>query len=246
MVVENINFPNGRTARMVRVSAETPPGVVLSSLGVKSPHALVILSGGADKMNPERMASVSPLLENGLVPLVVRGRMAILDGGTNSGVMALVGEAVARYGVTVPLIGVCPAGKVSWPSHHNPHAEAELEPYHTHFVLVVPGHEFGEESEYLYAIAEFLGRDVPSIALVINGGRVTLQETWWNAMQGREIVVLKGSGRAADRIAQAWEAGEADDPLIADILRGERITLFDIKKGPEALGNLIQERLWRV
>ncbi|HEY77186.1 MAG TPA: hypothetical protein G4O00_13600 [Thermoflexia bacterium] len=240
---EMIQFPNGWSARLIRVSSETSIPCLLAALDPESFRALVVLSGGAGGMSHEEMKSVRPLLVDGLAQLATQERIAILDGGTNSGVMALLGEGVAHHGLTAPVIGVCPAAAVTWPGNPNPRAVAELEPHHSHFVLT-PGERFGAETKFLYALADALGERVPSLTLVVNGGRVTLEEVLHSAHQGRPIVVLKGSGRAADVIATAWEKGESDDPLVDEILRWGDIALFDVGKGPENLKTFIRRKLW--
>lgn len=53
--------------------------------------------------------------------------------------------------------------------------------------------------------------------LVINGGEVTLGDVWHSLRRGTPIVVLRGTGRAADRIADA-RTGLAD-PSIAFVAR---------------------------
>lgn len=241
--VETIRFPNGRTARLVRASPQTPPDVLLTALDLGAPRALIILCGGAGEMREQEIEAVRPLLVEGLARLAAHEQMAILDGGTNSGVMAMIGEGAARYHLTAPLIGVCPAAKVSWPGNPNPLAQAELEPHHSHFVLT-PGTRFGAESKYLYALAEALGARMPSLALLVNGGRIALREARLNGRQRRPLVVFKGSGRAADLIAGAWETGNREDPLVADIIRRGHLVIFDIREGPERLTQLIRHTLW--
>jgi len=243
-VDEIIRFVNGRTAHVVRASHDTDVHEILSALSLGSPKALVVISGGAGGMSEDEINCVRPLFVDGLARLAAQERIAILDGGTSAGVMVLTGEGAARYGLTAPLIGVCPAAKVSWPGHPNPEAEAELEPHHSHFVFL-EGPEFGTESGTIYAMADALGAQMPSVALVVNGGPIVYDEVLRNAKQGRELIVLKGSGRAADVIAAAWETSQFDDPRIAETVRRGKIVLFDVAEGPERLSCLIRQRLWR-
>lgn len=242
--VETIHFPNGRTARLVRAAPQTPPEALLAALDLGAPRALVVLCGGARGMSRQEIEAVRPLIVDGLARLAAQERVAILDGGTNSGVMALIGAGAARYGLTAPLIGVCPAAKVSWPGNPNPRAEAELEPHHSHFVLT-PGTEFGAETRYLYALAQALGARVPSVALLVNGGQIARWEALFNVWQHRPLVIFRGSGRAADVVARAWDTGKSRDPVVTEIVRHGHLALFDVGKGPESLIQLIQNTLWR-
>jgi hypothetical protein len=53
----------------------------------------------------------------------------------------------------------------------------------------------------MYEIFERLSEGRPSVALVANGGAVTLAEVDRNITANRSIVLIAGSGRAADALA---------------------------------------------
>lgn len=242
IVVETIAFSNGHIASAVHAPENANATAILSALDLGSPRALVVITGGAGEMSEDEINRVRPLLVSGLARLTGEEHIAILDGGTNAGVMALIGEGVAAHRLTASLIGVCPAATVSWPGNPNPNAETQLEPNHSHFVLT-GGEEFGTESETIYAIAEALSKQMPSVALVVNGGPIVYDETLKNAEQGRVTIVFKGSGRAADVIAAAWEGAQTDDPRVAEIVERGQIVLLDVAEGPEKLVSLIRQIL---
>jgi len=238
-----IQFPGGSTAHIVNAQDDVGVDTLLSALAIEIPQALVVITGGAGGMGEEETESLRPLFVDGLAYLASQNRIAILDGGTDSGVMKLMGEGAAKYDLPGPLIGVCPATKVTWPEHTNPEAVTRLEPHHSHFVLTA-GKEFGTESEMIYAIADTLAEQIPSVALMVNGGPITYDEALRNVEQGREIIVLKGSGRAADAIADAKESQRPiDDRRVATIVRRGKITLFEVESEPEALVELLQKKL---
>ncbi len=243
IAVKTIQFPNGNAARAVHVRDEVDSDTLLSAIAVDLPRALIVITGGAGGMSEEEIERMRPLFVDGLAYLASQKHIAILDGGTDSGVMRLAGEGAARYYLTAPLIGVCPAAQVTWPGHSNPEAVTSLEPHHSHFVLTA-GKEFGTESETIYAIADALDKQIPSVALLVNGGAITYDEARRNAEQDREIIVLKGSGRAADAIAAAIESGRpAKDRRVAEIVRRATITLFNVEAGSEAFVELLQRKL---
>jgi hypothetical protein len=244
LLVDTLRFPGGRQARAVRIFDHAEAAAILSALSLGSPQALVVISGGAGGMSQDEIRRVRPLFVDGLVRLAAQEHIAIFDGGTQAGVMALTGEGAARYGLTAPLIGVCPAAKVTWPSNPNPKAEVELEPNHSHFVLT-EGEEFGSESETIYLMVETLGRQIPSLALIVNGGPIVYKEALTNVAQGREMIVFKGSGRAADVIAKAWEKRRNNNPWVAEVVQRGKVVLFDVAEGPERLATLIRQGLWR-
>ncbi len=130
-MVETICFPNGRIARPVWASPEALPDILLAALDVGSPRALVVVCGGAGGMSAQEIEAVRPLMVDGLARLAAREQIAVLDGGTESGVMALIGEGTTRHDLSAPPVGICPAAKVSWPGNPNPQAEAELKPHYS-------------------------------------------------------------------------------------------------------------------
>jgi hypothetical protein len=206
-------------------------------------QALVIAVGGAAHFSASQQGRLQSLLADGLVRVARDQRIATMDGGTDVGLPCLLGLGVERHGLGAPYIGVCPFGAVHLPESP-PNGKPDLEPHHSHFVLT-PGFEFGDETELYYALVSHIAERVPSLALVINGGDLSLTEVLHNATQGRPIIVCKGSGRAADRIAQAVEDGSPVDPQIARIVERADLVLFDVNGRPEELGALISETLWR-
>ena len=163
------------------------------------------------------------------------------DGGTQSGVMQLMGEALAQSGYQVAHIGVLPAyadtGQVGV------QAEDIMEPHHSAFVLV-DGYMWGDEVETMYRLGGYLSATVPSVTLLINGGAIAMHEIEWNVRQQREVIVIAGSGRLADEIATAIQNPLANvRDRIATIVRDGRLTIFDVDSPPEALGRLLEQRL---
>jgi hypothetical protein len=73
-----------------------------------------------------------------------------MDGGTASGVMAVLGQAVAASDASAPYLGVAPAGKVTFEGdeHHRSAGTTKLEPNHTNFILA-NSDEWGGETSLL-------------------------------------------------------------------------------------------------
>ena len=118
----------------------------------------------------------------------------IISGGTDAGVFALLGDVVADLGFTGPVIGVVPAGKIDGPDG------AALEPHHTDIVMV-PGDEWGDETSTMLALCRKLDRRGPVLALIAGGGEQTMIEVEGHLADHRSVVVLRGSGRAADQLS---------------------------------------------
>ena len=193
-------------------------------------------------MSAETMTSLRGVFAQGIAPVVLANAGRVMDGGTQAGVSQMAGEAFA-FGSAGALIGVCPAALIAWPGRPPaPHRYA-LEPHHTHFVLT-PGQRWGDETPYLFALADALTTQAPSLALLVNGGAIAHQEVLENIKQGREIIVVRGSGRLADQIADLCLGRQAPaDGEMAVIVREGRITIFDLAEGPTRLARLLQQKL---
>ena len=153
-----------------------------------------------------------------LVPVVERHDAAIVDGGTDAGVMRMAGLARRACSARFPLLGVAAEGTVRLQGRTPAGADgADLEPHHTG-VIVVPGTAWGDESPWIAEVARELAGDEPSATMVINGGTITLQDIE-NSLAGRRpVLVVAGTGRTADAIAAAVAgAGPADDPRLTAI-----------------------------
>ena len=232
-------FANGHQALTVRTNGRIDPAAIVDSLNLPPCSRLLLISGGAGNMSEEMMAHLSDLFAV-VGQVVAKYNATVIDGGTQSGVMQLMGEALAKTGKTVTHIGVLPAYAEAGPKLQ---AEDILEPHHTNFVLV-EGYMWGDEVETMYKLAGFFSARVPSVTLLINGGAIALHEIEWNMRQGREVIVLAGSGRLADEIAEAARNPEGNvRDRLATIVREGHITVFDITSAPEELGRLLEQRL---
>ena len=133
---------------------------------------------------------------------------ALLCGGTDVGVMSAIGKSRGRNGYQFSLVGIAPEGIVTWPEGPRnsglflPGNEREqLEPHHSHFILV-PGNEFGDETKWIVRAATMIaaGRN-KSVTILANGGKVSQRDVEEGLGVNRPLIVLAGTGRLADEIA---------------------------------------------
>ena len=121
--------------------------------------------------------------------------------------MRLVGKARAAAQATFPLVGVAAEGTVVIPGGVPAREDAyPLEPNHSHFVLV-PGSEWGDEVPWLGRVAEALAGSAPTATVLVNGGDVARRDVDASVQAGRAVVVVAGSGRAADELADEVRGG---------------------------------------
>jgi hypothetical protein len=157
----------------------------------------LLLVGGADFADcpPEVVDAIRRFLDR-LARVCDATGAAVVDGGTDSGVMRWFAEAREAVGGTFPLVGVAPAGAFRRSSRTG----ASIRPAAGHsIVLAVPGDRFGDEQVRLFEVVDRLGVSAPTI--VVNGGRLSLEEALLRLEGGHVVLTVEGSGRAADELA---------------------------------------------
>ena len=97
MEKNTISFENGKRAVVISAPRDESAKAILDSLEIASPRAVILLFGGAAGLDDSRKAALETLFAEGVVPVAAELGALIIDGGTQSGVMAMMGEAVAPY-----------------------------------------------------------------------------------------------------------------------------------------------------
>jgi hypothetical protein len=239
-----IQFSNGHSSHAVHVHKTTPPEIIADYLNIQQPIPAIFVTGGASNMSAEDIQMTEQLIET-LVLFVEEIGAVMIDGGTTSGVMQMIGKARAKHKLRFSLIGVCPMGKVSYPGHTNPDAEAHLEANHSHFVLI-DGDLWGDESEIILGLTRVLSGNgkAPGAGILINGGNISRQEVYLAATKDFKLpmLIVEGSGRVADEIATAFKTGRANQRIMQAILAGGDIQLVSTLDGPDALRGKLVER----
>lgn len=203
-------FSNGLIGNAIWVELTEELPHALRSLGLECPSPVLVLVGGADGLGDSEMASLRPVFVRVLAPLAEALGVSVVDGGTDAGVMRLMGAARAEVGAGFPLIGVAAADTVTLPNASSTSFDAApLEPHHTHFVLV-PGSSWGDEAPWLASVANALGYGAPSVTVLVDGGETTWEDATLSIEAGRPVIVVAGTGRAADAIASAVTSSEGE------------------------------------
>ncbi|MBL7258336.1 hypothetical protein [Paractinoplanes lichenicola] len=204
----------GAVAALVTGPDAVPAAI--ASLGVPAPRPVLAMVGGAGGMTDDVTSVLSAVFTDLVAPAIRTHQAVAVDGGTDAGVMRLLGESRAA-GFPFPLIGVAALGTVTYPGHAGTNPEAApLDPHHSHFVLA-PGDTWGDEVPYLAAVVSYLAADRPSVTVLANGGEIALTDAEHSLSQRRPVLILAGTGRAADKLAAAAAdpAGCRDERLVA-------------------------------
>ncbi|MBE2271069.1 MAG: hypothetical protein IAE80_22725 [Anaerolinea sp.] len=233
-----IHYPNDTTPTAVRCLRTADPDEVVRALNLPVPLPTIFISGGAGGMDTDSQAVTRSTIEDGLARFAHERKITLIDGGTSGGVMALIGLARHRRKYTFPLVGVAPDSVVYYPGHTPANRMADLDAFHSHFVLV-DGTDFGAESEMLVQLARSSsGRGAKKmLGFIVNGGEIVRKEIHHTAVTYPEIplLVLEGSGRFADELAAAKRAGGSTDQRVSEILEQDNVHLISIKAGADTL-----------
>ena len=219
---QSICFANNHQAFVVLPAADASPDGIVKALGISAPKAVILIIGGADSIDSKLMPKLTQLFGRGIARAALEAEAVIIDGGTQAGVMSLMGEGVAARGYKSTLIGVAPAGKVTYPGSAVTEG-ISLEPNHSHFVLV-EGSDWGNETTMLFSLLSHLTiRDeskVPAVAILTGGGNVSKEEVLRSVRQGLPLIIVEGSGGLADAIAAGYKLKDSyiEDPVLAEII----------------------------
>jgi hypothetical protein len=217
-----VYFPNDHSAQILTVPKETTPSDVLRTIGITPPKAVIVIAGGAGNMDKKQVRRLAPFFSLGIARAARNLNALIIDGGTQAGVMELMGKGVADQGNDVELMGIAPAGRVTFPGaqvRENAQDLAELDPNHSKFILV-NGDNWGDETALMYSLAQTLnqgkfdktgngtGREgkLPTGTILAGGriGGIAMKEVQATVRMGWPLVVMEGSGQLADEIASRY------------------------------------------
>jgi hypothetical protein len=234
-----INFKEGRTSTAILIESDHSVDEIISAFGLKTPSPCLFISGGAGNMSEEDIAKTREIMDKGVAKFASQHGITIVDGGTESGVMQMIGEARRNHGYSFPLIGVAPLGKVQYPGRRNLKSEAELDSNHSHFVLV-NSDEWGGESQAIVDLTRGIcgNKKEQALGILINGGKIAQQDIYLATATGNQkipILVLEGSGRFAEELATAFRTGHANQQILKAIIAGGDIKLLATGEGVETM-----------
>ncbi len=128
---------------------------------------------------------------------------AIVDGGTDSGVMAAIGQARNKGRHKFPLVGVAVESLVNWPGEPTDRSAGQdvfhwkrITPTLSSFLA-----DWGDESKSLADVGTAIAGDNPSVTILLNGGHIAKQDVAHSLVANRPVIVLSGTGRYADELA---------------------------------------------
>ncbi|WP_254721890.1 hypothetical protein [Kovacikia minuta] len=101
----DITFPNGNRACSILIDPSEDLSETLQQIGLQASFPVLVLVGGAGSMAEENLIHLQKLFKDGLAPLAEELGVSIIDGGTDAGIMQMMGQARAAIPAQFPLIG---------------------------------------------------------------------------------------------------------------------------------------------
>lgn len=212
--------PGPPNPKLIKLGSEHALATELGRAGLVGYAGVLVVAGGAAGLTGGAEDVARQVIEGVVVPVAVDQQLVIVDGGTDSGVMRIVGRAHGGRPDRPPLVGVAVRRLIRTPGPADISPDAEdVEPHHTHLVLV-PGQRWGDEVGWTSAVARTLSPAGRAVTVVLNGGAITLAEVQSSVAARRPVVAVAGSGRLADLLA-------ADFTIAGD--RPRQIDSFDVR-----------------
>ncbi len=245
-----IRFEEGHTATAIQVEQDTSADEITKALNLDVPAPCIFISGGAGAMSKEDIEKTRQIMDEGVARFAAENGIIIVDGGTESGVMQMIGEARRKHNYSFPLVGIAPHGKVQYPGHVNESNEAELDGNHSHFVLV-NSDEWGGESQTIINMTRAIcgNKQKHALGILINGGKIAQQDIYLATAKGDHkipVLVLEGSGRFAQELATAFRTGHAQQKILKAIIQGGDIKLLATGEGVDKMKEKLETHFSQV
>jgi hypothetical protein len=260
-----IDFPEHK-ATLLSAGSNTAAADLAGGLNLPDFPSLLVLMGSAGSLDEALLPQLTRLYNLGIIPAVTESKAVVIDGGTDSGVMRLMGQSFSSQNCGVALIGVAPGALVSYPGMQasaNPDLMA-LEPNHTHFILT-GGTQWGDETATFFnLVATLLERNkitpqpvkwpkkampesgkVKGIGLLIGGESVSRKEVLRAVRIGLGVIIVAGSGGLADQISAALadRAQVPADAELAEIIANGNLFVHQLSEHDKCLQRLIIREL---
>ena len=219
MTTRQIPLQGDHTAKAAHVSDNNEINKALEELRIPHPRSVIVLVGCAWETCPASQFHLRKAVKI-IARLAEETQSAVVDGGTQAGIMTEIGRQRKHNKFSFPLVGVVFDSLLM-----KREPQSILDPNHTHFFLI-PGSNWGDESAWISKIATQIAGDKKSITVLVNGGQISRTDVGYSVLEDRPTFVMRGTGRMADEI------------MLAD-----KIIAVDISQKPEAILELLKRKL---
>jgi hypothetical protein len=227
----DIAAQDGGSVRLVLVDAGDQADSLTAALAISGVNAVLVLAGDVDDGNTLRRLRLVQLVGRGLERAARDAGALCIVRGAAAGLGRLVGQAVADIDHPPPLLGVAPASQLTIPGQPRD-GDTQRQPPAPGLshLLLTPGADWGSELRTQCDVAQALAAGKPAMMVVIGGTASTPVEVLQAVRRRWPVLVVDGSGGAADDLARQWAQREADgdDPVTAEILADGNLTCITL------------------
>lgn len=205
---------------------------LVAEVGLCERRSAIILAGSAQFKDRAHEETSRSILEVVFETTKHRERLCVLDGGIDTGIMAMAADAREKAKSSVPLIGVAPKGVLT----AEPGAPT-LQQAHSH-LFVVRGETWGAETQLLIDLAKEIGKADTCLILLGGGENATIEVV--TAMKGGiTVYAVEGTGGIADELAQR----RGPTTKAAHLIEEEWLrTMIEVVEEGSELGAAVSER----
>lgn len=124
-----IHFENNHTARAVYSNDNDSVAEIIEALRINQPKNIILNIGGASNFDETNNSRLIQFFSRGIASVAIENESLLIDGGTDSGIMALMGLGVVDRGRKTNLLGIAPTGKVVYPDQPHKNAGKDIYPW---------------------------------------------------------------------------------------------------------------------
>ena len=229
---DNLLASDGRALRQVQAAAGDTLETLTDALALPARGAVLLLAGGqaaSAATQPPLLPRLQQLVGRGLLRASREAGALCIAPAADQGLVGLLGRALVDSGSGPALLGVALQSQVQVPGAAADPARLPLAPGLSH-LLLLPGSDLVAALRSRIDLAAAVADGKPVLMVVIGGDVSTAPEVLQAVRRGWPVLVVDGSGGAADTLARQWRAGQADadDPLLAEILADGRLTCITL------------------
>lgn len=239
--VRPVNFANKNRAKLLVAPPEFDPQAVIRALELPQPKSVLLLVGDTATLQGDDEAHLVQLFSRGVARALADMNALIIDGGRQTALSDLMGQAVADRGRKSALLGVAAADRVSYPGQPDAGANREpLDSNHSHFILTDGG-----ETDTLFKVAGALANPRSVVTLLVGGDNQARRQILESVRLGWPVIVLRGSGGLADEIAALNRKQPAFIPAadLAEIIIDGKLYVAQLRGPISAFQRLLEQVL---
>jgi len=225
-----ISFRNGNVALAVRAGPVTDLPRALRAMGLTTGVPTIVTVGAGSR--PGQLSRLGPLLEKVVVSVAEGLEATVVDEGEAGGLGASLGQARLRKKAGFPLVGVATDDAVP----------ADLDPAHTHFVVVADGG--AGMAGWISVVATAVAGGNRAVAVAVAGGEPAWDFLDAHMRAGRLVMAVARTGGVAEHLAAA-AAGRPSDSRAHALAASGQLVAVDPARGAAHVADTLRNALSR-